>query len=98
MTRNCLRLAAAAAALAGAAIPAAAAPRGEAFHVSIPVGDLDLASQAGREALTRRARTLAARTCAPRPFPASYEPASLRACLRAFDAAARTAIDRGSRS
>ncbi len=98
MTRNCLSLAVAAAALAGAAMPAAAAPRGEAFRVSIPVRDIDLASDAGREALARRARALASRTCTPRPFPASYEPASLRACLQAFDAAARAAMNRGSRS
>lgn len=96
MTRNRLSLAVAAAALA--AMPATAAPRGEAFNVTIPVGDLDLASEAGRDALTRRARTLASRTCAPLPFPASYEPASLRACRRAFDAAARAVLDRTPQS
>ena len=99
MTRNRISLAfAAAAALAAAASPAAAAPRGEAFQVSIPVGDLNLATPAGRAALARRTRALAERTCAPRPFPASYEPASLRACHAAFQAAATAALDRNAGS
>ena len=96
MTRPLICLASAAAALAlASAAPAAASaqPRGEPFRVSVPVGDLDLTAEQGRRALVERFRDYAGRTCAPRAYPASYEPASLRACRDAFESAAQAALE-----
>lgn len=86
--------------LAAAAAPAApaAAPAGEPFRASVPVGDLDLASPAGRAAFAARVETLATRSCAPRAFPAAYEPESLRRCRADFRAAAEAAASRRRRS
>ena len=100
MTRLSFCLASAAAAMAVAsAAPAAAAPaapRGEPFRVSVPVGDLDLSAEQGRRALVERFRDYAGRTCAPRAYPASYDPASLRACRAAFESAAQSALQGSS--
>lgn len=103
MTRPSISLAFAAAAafVLAAAPPAAAdaATHGEPFRVSVPVGDLDLSAEQGRQAFAKRVRALAVRTCAPRPFPAAYDAASLRACRQAFEDAAQTALSpaRGTR-
>lgn len=83
---------AAAALLAAVPAQAAAEPRGEPFAVRVPTAGLDLATAQGRRALLERMRIAARQTCAPLPPPAAYEPSSLRACLRAFDAASRTAL------
>ncbi|HYD36447.1 MAG TPA: UrcA family protein [Allosphingosinicella sp.] len=99
MTRTLLLLAAAA---ASAAAPAAAArapaPAGEPFAVAVPASDLDLASPAGRAAFDARVEALAERSCAPRRFPAAYEPESLERCRADFRAAAHAAADRRSRA
>lgn len=88
----------AAAAAASAAFPAAAsrtaAPAGEPFRVAIPIGDLDLASPAGRAAFAARVETLARRSCAPPAFPAAYDPESLSRCRADFRAAAEAAAER----
>ena len=95
MLRTLLLLAAAA---APAAASSAAAPVGEPFRVAIPVGDLDLASPAGRAAFAARVERLAARSCAPRPYPAVYEPESLGRCRSDFRAAAEAAASRRGRA
>ena len=96
MIRIALLLAAAAA--ASAASPAAAsrtaAPSGEPFRVAIPIGDLDLASPAGRAAFAARVAALARRSCAPPAFPAAYQPESLGRCRADFRAAAEAAAER----
>ena len=96
MTSTLLLLAAAAAASAAspAAASRAAAPAGEPFRVAIPIGDLDLASPAGRAAFAARVETLAKRSCAPRAFPAAYDPESLSRCRAEFRAAAEAAASR----
>lgn len=96
MSKTLAQIALAAAAF-GAAVPAVASESGSpdrAFQVAIPVADLDLGTAAGRAALERRFRDVAERTCAPEPFPAQYEPRSLRACRASFRAAAEAAIER----
>lgn len=96
MIRIFLLLAAAASAGSPAAAAPAAAPAGEPFRVAIPVGDL--ASPAGRAAFDARVDKLATRSCAPRPYPAVYEPESLRRCRSDFRAAAEAAAARRHRS
>lgn len=86
----------AAAALASAAA-ATAAPPGEPFRAVIPVADLDLATPAGQAAFAARVEALAIRSCAPRPFPAAYDPESLSRCRADFRAAAEAAVERRRR-
>jgi UrcA family protein len=97
MIRILLLLAAAASAGSAAAASRAAAAAGEPFRVAIPVGDLDLASPAGRAAFDARVETLATRACAPRPYPAAYEPRSLERCRAGFRASAEAAAERRTR-
>ena len=98
MTRTLTLLAAAAALASASAAPAAAAraeaPAGEPFRATLKIGDLDLASPAGRAAFAARVEALADRSCAPRAFPAAYDPDSLDRCRADFRAAAEAAAER----
>ena len=94
MIRTLLLLVAAALAAPAAAGSRAGAPAGEPFRAAIPVADLDLATPAGRAAFAARVERLATRSCAPRPFPAAYEPKSLSRCRAGFRAAAAAAAER----
>ena len=79
---------------AAVALGSAPADAGSAFRVTIPVGDLDLTSPAGRRALLKRSRAAARRTCSPDHYPVVYDPKSLAQCRSAFDAAADAALAR----
>lgn len=79
------------AALAGTlillALPAAPASAVNAT-AAIPVGDLDLTAEDGRQALLKRARKAAVRACAPLPYPVAYDAELLRECKQRFIEAA----------
>jgi UrcA family protein len=85
----------AAAAAAAAASTVSDSP--EPFTVRIPIGDLDLGSDEGRDALRDRAEAAADRTCTRARFPAAHDPESVRACRSRFFEAAREAIASGGR-
>ena len=94
MTRTLLILAAAASAAAPASAARPEAAAGEPFRAAVKVSDLDLAPPAGRAAFDARVEALASRHCAPRPFPAVYEPDSLERCRSDFRAAAKAEASR----
>jgi UrcA family protein len=96
MRKNFINMAAAAAAAViptGFAVAAEAAPT-PAYEVGrVQVSDLDLQSAAGRGALTRRARAVAARVCGLSPARGAADHASLIACRQQFVQAVHAAAD-----
>jgi len=66
---------------------------GTPFQVSIPVGDLDLATPAGQQRFMDRARAAATAACGtPAPFRAAEEAVAMR-CRQGFVAAAKAGRD-----